>query len=96
MAWNGGTIHLDGGGTFHLGTDTWGLWAGHPFKEVTPGTITGHDLTFDMDAGAFGIGVNYNSTITLDGTRDKLHTVTIRQADGDHSVMRLQDVSANG
>jgi len=36
------------------------------------------------------------STITLDGTRDRLNTVTIRQADGDHSVMRLQDVSANG
>jgi hypothetical protein len=36
------------------------------------------------------------STITLDGTRDRLHTVTIRQADGDHSVMRLQHVSANG
>jgi len=36
------------------------------------------------------------STITLDGTRDRLRTVTIRQGDGDHSVMRLQDVSASG
>lgn len=36
------------------------------------------------------------SSITLDGTHDRLHTVTIRQADGDHSVMRLQDVSASG
>jgi len=34
------------------------------------------------------------STITLDGTRDRLQTVTIRQADGDHSVMRLRDASA--
>ncbi|MFC5430608.1 outer membrane lipoprotein carrier protein LolA [Paraburkholderia denitrificans] len=34
------------------------------------------------------------STITLDGTRDQLQTVTIRQADGDHSVMRLRDASA--
>lgn len=36
------------------------------------------------------------ATITLDGTGEQLRTVTIRQADGDHSVMRLQDVSANG
>jgi outer membrane lipoprotein-sorting protein len=36
------------------------------------------------------------STITLDGTRGELRTVTIRQADGDHSVMRLLDASANG
>jgi len=36
------------------------------------------------------------STITLDGTRDSLRTVTIQQADGDHSVMRLTHVSANG
>lgn len=35
------------------------------------------------------------STITLDGTRDQLQTVTIRQADGDHSVMRLRDASAH-
>ncbi|TAM07803.1 MAG: outer membrane lipoprotein carrier protein LolA [Paraburkholderia sp.] len=34
------------------------------------------------------------STITLDGTRDQLQSVTIRQADGDHSVMRLRDASA--
>ncbi|WP_367624779.1 autotransporter family protein [Labrys neptuniae] len=92
MAWNGGTIHLDGGGTFHLGTDTWGLWAGHPFKEVTPGTITGHDLTFDMDAGAFGIGVNYNSTITLDGTT----TMTARGGGGYGIEARLGTVTLNG
>ncbi|HJV95194.1 MAG TPA: outer membrane lipoprotein carrier protein LolA [Albitalea sp.] len=30
------------------------------------------------------------STITLDGTRDMLRSVVIRQADGDHSLMRLQ------
>ncbi|HEY1611944.1 MAG TPA: LolA-related protein [Paraburkholderia sp.] len=36
------------------------------------------------------------STITLDGTGEQLRTVTIRQADGDHSVMRLQNASANG
>lgn len=35
------------------------------------------------------------STITLDGTRDRLRRVTIRQADGDHSEMRLTDASAN-
>lgn len=35
------------------------------------------------------------STITLDGTRDVLRSVAIRQADGDHSVMRLQPVPAN-
>ncbi|MGY4727531.1 outer membrane lipoprotein carrier protein LolA [Burkholderia pyrrocinia] len=35
------------------------------------------------------------STITLDGTRDMLRGVAIRQADGDHSVMRLQPVPAN-
>ncbi|BAX58786.1 outer membrane lipoprotein carrier protein LolA [Burkholderia stabilis] len=34
------------------------------------------------------------STITLDGTRDMLRSVAIRQADGDHSVMRLQPVPA--
>ena len=33
------------------------------------------------------------STITLDGTRDMLRSVTIRQADGDHSLMRLQPVN---
>ncbi|MCO5397188.1 outer membrane lipoprotein carrier protein LolA [Ralstonia soli] len=32
------------------------------------------------------------STITLDGTRDVLRSVAIRQADGDHSVMRLQRI----
>lgn len=31
------------------------------------------------------------STITLTGTRDLLHTVAIQQADGDHSLMRLQN-----
>lgn len=35
------------------------------------------------------------STITLDGTRDVLRSVAIRQADGDHSVMRLQPVAAS-
>ena len=34
------------------------------------------------------------STITLDGTRDVLRSVAIRQADGDHSTMRLQPVPA--
>ncbi|AOJ25841.1 MULTISPECIES: LolA-related protein [Burkholderia] len=34
------------------------------------------------------------STITLDGTRDELRGVAIRQADGDRSVMRLQPVAA--
>ena len=33
------------------------------------------------------------STITLDGTRDVLRSVAIRQADGDHSLMRLQPVN---
>ncbi|WP_176115525.1 outer membrane lipoprotein carrier protein LolA [Burkholderia cepacia] len=35
------------------------------------------------------------STITLDGTRDLLRSVAIRQADGDRSVMLLQPVPAN-
>jgi outer membrane lipoprotein-sorting protein len=35
------------------------------------------------------------STITLTGTRDLLHTVEIQQADGDHSLMRLQNDAAN-
>ncbi|KWF02531.1 outer membrane lipoprotein carrier protein LolA [Burkholderia pseudomultivorans] len=35
------------------------------------------------------------STITLDGTRDVLRSVAIRQADGDRSLMRLQPVPAN-
>ncbi len=35
------------------------------------------------------------STITLDGTRDMLRSVAIRQADGDHSLMRLQPLPAN-
>ncbi|MHA6823351.1 LolA family protein [Ralstonia pseudosolanacearum] len=35
------------------------------------------------------------STITLDGTRDRLHRVAIQQADGDRSVMQLQDRPAN-
>ncbi|KWA00524.1 acyltransferase [Burkholderia cepacia] len=35
------------------------------------------------------------STITLDGTRDLLRNVAIRQADGDRSVMRLQPAPAN-
>lgn len=35
------------------------------------------------------------STIMLEGTRDTLRSVAIRQADGDHSLMRLQPVAAN-
>jgi len=35
------------------------------------------------------------STITLTGTRGLLHTVAIQQADGDHSLMRLQNDAAN-
>ena len=35
------------------------------------------------------------STITLDGTRDRLRSVAIQQADGDHSVMRLKDTAPN-
>ncbi|AMP38625.1 outer membrane lipoprotein carrier protein LolA [Ralstonia solanacearum] len=35
------------------------------------------------------------STITLDGTRDRLHRVAIQQADGDRSVMQLLDRPAN-
>ncbi|CAB3768523.1 acyltransferase [Burkholderia puraquae] len=35
------------------------------------------------------------SAITLDGTRDVLRSVAIRQADGDRSVMHLQPVPAN-
>ncbi|KVN05320.1 outer membrane lipoprotein carrier protein LolA [Burkholderia stagnalis] len=34
------------------------------------------------------------STITLDGTRDALRRVAIRQADGDRSLMRLQPLPA--
>ncbi|AOI96990.1 outer membrane lipoprotein carrier protein LolA [Burkholderia sp. AU33545] len=34
------------------------------------------------------------STITLEGSRDELRSVAIRQADGDHSTMRLQPVPA--
>lgn len=34
------------------------------------------------------------STITLDGTRDELRRVAIRQADGDRSLMRLQPLPA--
>jgi hypothetical protein len=60
-------------------------------------TVTGHgdDWTLTL-APLDSRMLKVISTITLDGTRDRLHTVTIRQADGDHSVMRLQDVSANG
>jgi len=39
---------------------------------------------------------NTIGTITLDGVRDRLRTVTIREADGDRSVMRLHRVSAAG
>jgi hypothetical protein len=35
------------------------------------------------------------STITLTGTRDLLNTVAIQQADGDHSLMHLQNDTAN-
>ncbi|WP_118179977.1 outer membrane lipoprotein carrier protein LolA [Paraburkholderia phosphatilytica] len=35
------------------------------------------------------------STITLSGTRDLLHSVAIQQADGDHSLMQLQNDAAN-
>lgn len=35
------------------------------------------------------------STITLDGTRDMLRSVAIRQTDGDHSLMRLQRAPAH-
>ncbi|WP_126286435.1 outer membrane lipoprotein carrier protein LolA [Burkholderia stagnalis] len=35
------------------------------------------------------------STITLDGTRDELRRVAIRQADGDRSLMRLQPLPAS-
>jgi outer membrane lipoprotein-sorting protein len=34
------------------------------------------------------------SEITLRGTRDMLHSVAIQQADGDHSLMRLQNAGA--
>ncbi|WP_206996680.1 LolA-related protein [Trinickia mobilis] len=34
-------------------------------------------------------------TVTLHGARDALRTVAIEQADGDHSVMQLQDVARN-
>jgi outer membrane lipoprotein-sorting protein len=33
------------------------------------------------------------SSITLEGTGDAMRSVTIRQADGDHSVMRLQRIA---
>lgn len=33
------------------------------------------------------------STVMLEGERHLLHTVTIQQADGDHSVMRLQNAA---
>ncbi|KHK53701.1 acyltransferase [Ralstonia sp. A12] len=33
------------------------------------------------------------NTITLDGTRDVLRSVAIRQADGDHSLMRLRPIN---
>jgi outer membrane lipoprotein-sorting protein len=36
---------------------------------------------------------NVVSMITLDGTGDLLRTVSIQQADGDHSVMRLRNAS---
>nr|WP_321936641.1 outer membrane lipoprotein carrier protein LolA [Paraburkholderia sp. J8-2] len=35
------------------------------------------------------------STITIDGTRDAMRSVSIQQADGDHSVMRLHALSAD-
>jgi hypothetical protein len=53
----------------------------------------GHRYTLGLDqypeVGAFIESIR----ATLDGTRDRLRTVTIRQADGDHSVMRLRDAS---
>jgi hypothetical protein len=33
--------------------------------------------------------------ITLDGTRETLHTVVVQQADGDHSVMQLGNPSSD-
>jgi outer membrane lipoprotein-sorting protein len=33
--------------------------------------------------------------VTLDGTRNELRTVAIQQADGDHSVMQLQNASSD-
>ncbi|PRH89330.1 hypothetical protein C5L14_01700 [Labrys okinawensis] len=68
QARDGGTIRFDGGGTFRVGSDAYGLWAGDPFHQVAAGTITANDLTFDLGAGSWGVGVNYGSTITLDGT----------------------------
>lgn len=68
QAFDGGTIRLDGGGIFRVGSDAYGLWAGDPNHTTTPGAITGKGLTFDLGAGSVGVGVNNGGTIALEGT----------------------------
>ncbi len=59
-------------------------------------TVTGHGDDWSMTLVPIESQMlKVVSTITLAGTRDTLHSVTISQADGDHSVMKLQKVSAN-
>jgi outer membrane lipoprotein-sorting protein len=59
-------------------------------------TVTGHGDDWSMTLAPIQSQMLKTvSMITLAGTRDDLHSVTIDQADGDHSVMKLQKVSAN-
>ncbi len=54
-------------------------------------TVTGHGDDWSMTLVPIESQMlKVVSTITLAGTRDTLHSVTISQADGDHSVMKLQ------
>jgi outer membrane lipoprotein-sorting protein len=59
-------------------------------------TVTGHGDDWSMTLVPIESQMlKVVSMITLAGTRDALQSVTISQADGDHSVMKLQKVSAN-
>jgi hypothetical protein len=59
-------------------------------------TVTGHGDDWSMTLVPIESQMlKVVSKITLAGTRDTLQSVTISQADGDHSVMKLQKVSAN-
>jgi Outer membrane lipoprotein carrier protein LolA-like len=68
----------------------------YALEQVYKVTVTGHGDDWSMTLVPIESQMlKVVSMITLAGTRDNLQSVTINQADGDHSVMKLQKVSAN-
>jgi outer membrane lipoprotein-sorting protein len=68
----------------------------YALEQVYKVTVTGHGDDWSMTLVPIESQMlKVVSMITLAGTRENLHSVTIKQADGDHSVMKLQKVSTN-